>query len=209
MRYFALLLVFAVAACGARGPDESILARNLGLPAEVEGVCGMRDLLGIPLDDINGGSSGGCGISDPVKLYAVGGVKLTSQPRINCRTATALRSWLNGSAQDAARDEGVLITDVKVVASYACRRRNNRPSGKPSEHARGNAVDIAAFTLSDGSEISVSDDWSGSKYSGLMQALHRTACGPFGTVLGPKSDRYHLDHFHFDVAEYRSGPYCR
>ncbi|MEM9755898.1 MAG: extensin family protein, partial [Pseudomonadota bacterium] len=25
----------------------------------------------------------------------------------------------------------------------------------------------------------------------------------------PESDRFHQDHFHFDVADYRSGPYCR
>jgi len=30
-----------------------------------------------------------------------------------------------------------------------------------------------------------------------------------GTVLGPEANRFHRDHFHFDTAEYRSGPYCR
>ena len=42
-----------------------------------------------------------------------------------------------------------------------------------------------------------------------MRKMHRTACGPFGTVLGPDSDRFHRDHFHFDTAKYRSGPFCR
>jgi len=37
----------------------------------------------------------------------------------------------------------------------------------------------------------------------------RAACGPFGTVLGPESNRFHRDHFHFDTARYRSGSYCR
>ena len=32
---------------------------------------------------------------------------------------------------------------------------------------------------------------------------------PFGTVLGPNSDRFHRDHFHFDMASYSSGAYCR
>jgi len=39
--------------------------------------------------------------------------------------------------------------------------------------------------------------------------MHRAACGPFGTVLGPNADRFHQDHFHFDTARHRSGPYCR
>jgi hypothetical protein len=42
-----------------------------------------------------------------------------------------------------------------------------------------------------------------------MRRMHRGACGPFGTVLGPEADRYHQDHFHFDTARYRSGSYCR
>ncbi|MEO0386695.1 MAG: extensin family protein [Pseudomonadota bacterium] len=206
-RLFLALILLTLAGCGRGGPDEGILARALGLPADVGGICGFDDMLGRELADI--GSGGACGIEDPVKVYAIGGVKLDSQPRINCRTATALRSWVTGPAQDAARDAGVLVTDLRVVAGYACRRRNNRPSGRLSEHAKGNAVDIAAFTLSDGAVVTVSDDWSGSDYSGLMRAFHRTACGPFGTVLGPKSDRFHQDHFHFDTAEYRSGPYCK
>ncbi|MEM1265680.1 MAG: extensin family protein [Pseudomonadota bacterium] len=201
----AVMALLALSAC-ARGPDESVLARNMGLPADVRGLCGLDDVLGYELDRI--GSGGACGIAEPVKVYAVGGVKLDSQPRINCRTATALHTWVTGPAQDAAREEGVLITDMHVVASYACRRRNNRPSGKLSEHAKGNAIDIAGITLSDGSQPTVTRDWSGTKWSGLMQALHREACGPFGTVLGPKADRYHQNHFHFDVAEYRR-PYCR
>jgi hypothetical protein len=39
--------------------------------------------------------------------------------------------------------------------------------------------------------------------------MHKAACGPFGTVLGPNSNRFHQDHFHFDTARYRSGSYCR
>lgn len=208
IRFLLLAALVALAACG-RGPDENVLARALDLPADVRGVCGFEDLLGIEIDDIGNPGSGRCGVDDPVRVYAVGGVKLDSQPRINCRTATALRSWVTGPAQDAAREEGVLITDLRVVAGYSCRRRNNRSSGRLSEHAKGNAVDIAAVTLSDGSVITVLDDWSGSSRSDLMRALHRSACGPFGTVLGPNSDRFHQNHFHFDSASYRSGPYCR
>ena len=43
----------------------------------------------------------------------------------------------------------------------------------------------------------------------LLQRMHRGACGPFGTVLGPDADRYHKGHFHFDTARRRSGPICR
>ncbi len=39
---------------------------------------------------------------------------------------------------------------MRVVAHYACRNRNNKRGGKLSEHAKGNAIDIAAFTLKNG-----------------------------------------------------------
>jgi hypothetical protein len=42
-----------------------------------------------------------------------------------------------------------------------------------------------------------------------LRQMHRAACGTFGTVLGPESDRFHQDHFHFDTARHRGGPYCR
>ena len=43
----------------------------------------------------------------------------------------------------------------------------------------------------------------------LLKQMHKGACGTFGTVLGPNSDRYHRDHFHLDTARHRNGPYCR
>ncbi len=208
MRLLILLFLIPLAACGGNRDDE-ILARALNLPADVGTICDMKGLLGVEIDDISGGSGGGCGVSDPVKVYAVGGVKLQAQPRINCKTALALHSWATNEAQDAARKSGTLITDMRVVAGYACRNRNSRSAGRLSEHARGNAVDIAAFTLSNGDTVSVLKDWNSRKYSKLMRRLHASACGPFGTVLGPQSDRHHRDHFHFDTASYRRGPYCK
>ena len=42
-----------------------------------------------------------------------------------------------------------------------------------------------------------------------LKKMHKIACGPFGTVLGPNANRFHRDHFHFDTARYRSGSYCK
>jgi len=97
---------------------------------------------------------------------------------------------------------------IQVAAHYACRTRNNRPGARLSEHALGIAIDISAFVLADGTRLTVLNDWRG-RNGQLMKRLHASACGPFGTVLGPNSDRHHQDHFHFDVAEYRNGSYCR
>jgi hypothetical protein len=74
-----------------------------------------------------------------------------------------------------------------------------------------NAIDIAAFTLADGEEINVLDDWySGpSENRAFLRAIRSEACGPFHTVLGPGSDAAHRDHIHLDLQKERGGgPYC-
>jgi hypothetical protein len=101
------------------------------------------------------------------------------------------------------------VANLRVVASYACRTRNSQAGARLSEHARGNAIDIAGIGLADGSELTVLSDWGSGREGRILRQLHAEACGPFGTVLGPNSDRFHRDHFHFDTATYRSGRYCR
>jgi len=101
------------------------------------------------------------------------------------------------------------VTSLKVAAHYACRTRNSRKGARISEHGKGRAIDIAAFRLDNGDEISVLDDWNSSRKGRILRRLHASACGPFGTVLGPDSDRHHQDHFHFDTARHRNGSYCR
>jgi hypothetical protein len=87
--------------------------------------------------------------------------------------------------------------------------RNNQPGAKVSEHGSGRAIDIAGIGLNDESEMSVLTDWNSGAKGRALRQMHRAACGPFGTVLGPEADRFHRDHFHFDTARYRSGSYCR
>ncbi|MFC6587279.1 extensin family protein [Sulfitobacter pacificus] len=101
------------------------------------------------------------------------------------------------------------LSSLRVAAHYACRTRNNQKGAKLSEHGKGRAIDISGFRLADGSEVSVLKGWNARRYSKAMRRMHKGACGPFGTVLGPKANRFHLDHFHFDTARYRSGSYCK
>lgn len=208
MHRLAILLVFTLSGCGSQ-PDYEQLARDMDIPTDAVPICGFEDVLGVEIDDINGGAGKGCGVSDPVKVYAVGATRLSTPARVNCRTVTALRTWLVDGAQPLALEYKTHITEIKVAASYACRTRNHRRGARLSEHAKGNAIDISAITLANGEQVSVLKGYHKGTYAPLMQRLHKIACGPFGTVLGPGSDRHHNDHFHFDVADYRSGPYCR
>lgn len=171
-------------------------------------LCGDPGLVGERLEPIVGRNSG-CGIAEPIRLRSVDGIPLSTPATINCDTARALQSWLRNGLAPAVGRTGGGIANLRVAASYACRTRNHQPGARLSEHATGNAIDISGIRLVDGTEITVSDDWNQSRGGRILREAHQTACGPFGTVLGPNSDRFHRDHFHFDVASYRSGPYCR
>ncbi|QDL93586.1 extensin family protein [Paroceanicella profunda] len=151
----------------------------------------------------------GCGIAQPVRVTEVSGVRLSRPITVNCRLASRLADWMEDSAVPAALSLGTELVSVDTVASYSCRPRNNRAGAKVSEHGRGNAVDIAAFNLANGRQVTVLEGWQSGRDRPFLAALHKRACGPFGTVLGPNSDRYHRNHFHLDIAEHSNGAYCR
>ncbi|MBL1434784.1 MAG: extensin family protein [Rhodobacteraceae bacterium] len=203
MKLSLLALIF-LAACGRSGaPDISAYPNEEGLTR----LCNNPAILGTPISDI---SQGGCGIDNPVAVRYVAGVRLSTPATLNCRTASTLADWVENDAQDAVKKLRSRITEMTVFASYACRTRNNQRGARMSEHSLGNAIDIGVITLANGVELSVEDDWRKSNKEGAaIRALHESACGPFGTVLGPNSDRFHYNHFHFDTAAYRSGSYCR
>ena len=171
-------------------------------------LCGQAGLIGERLSPIAGRVQG-CGIAEPVRLRVVDGITLSTPATVNCETARALQTWVNGTVVPTVGRHGGGVRSLRVVASYACRTRNNQPGGRISEHGRGNAIDIAGIGLADGTELTVLTDWRGRRAGRMLHQMHAGACGPFGTVLGPNSDRFHRDHFHFDVARHRSGPFCR
>ena len=42
----------------------------------------------------------------------------------------------------------------------------------------------------------------------FLLRVHREACGPFTTVLGPEANDAHLDHLHLDLATRKGRPFC-
>ncbi len=171
-------------------------------------VCGDVDIQGEFIGRVPG-KINGCGVSEAVRVRSVSGVALSQHSVMDCGTAKALKRWVDKGMQPAMKRKGGGVASIKVVAHYACRTRNNKRGAKISEHGKGRAIDIAGFTLRDGSKVTVLNDWRSRKYGKALRNMHKSACGPFGTVLGPEANKYHRDHFHFDTARYRSGSYCR
>jgi hypothetical protein len=192
-RVLILLSLVVLTACGGGRSDRG-------------GLCGVPGLEGERIDDIDG--PGSCGVEDAVLVTRVAGVALSSPTSMTCETAAALDVYVRTGAKPVLSSKGGGLERLQVAAGYVCRTRNGQPGARMSEHSKGRAIDISEFVLRDGTTLSVSNDWR-SGNSSTMRRLHGAACGPFGTVLGPESDAFHQNHFHFDVARHQNGPYCR
>ncbi|WP_245860909.1 extensin-like domain-containing protein [Rhodobacter maris] len=169
-------------------------------------LCGTRGIEGTQIAPIKG-EVPGCGLSDGVKVTAISGIPFSDPLTIDCATAQAMKTWIDRGIVPAVGRKGGGIARIEIFASYTCRPRNNQRGAKLSEHGQGRAVDFGGVTLKNGRVIDVLTGWKSEPR--MLRAIHAAACGPFGTVLGPKSDRFHLNHIHVDTAYYRSGPYCR
>lgn len=170
-------------------------------------VCDDVDIQGKPVGAV-AAKLPGCGAKDAVQVTSVAGVTLSQASVMTCETAQALKHWVSKDVETAFGRRNKVVS-LRVAAHYSCRTRNNRPGARISEHGRGKAIDISGFTLEDGTLVSVLHGWNARKTRKPMAKIWKAACGPFGTVLGPQSDRYHRDHFHLDVARHRGGAYCR
>ena len=94
------------------------------------------------------------------------------------------------------------MVDLRA-GSYSCRPQNNRRGAKLSEHSFGNALDIMAFHLADGREVTVLKGWRGNpREQDFLREVFVGACRYFATVLGPGADAFHYDHFHIDLARH-------
>ncbi|MCE5975155.1 extensin family protein [Sinirhodobacter sp. WL0062] len=174
---------------------------KVGKPGARGAVCGVAGITGVSIPPIPSKVSG-CGLEDGVKVTAVSGIPLSIPA-----TAKALKTWVDKGIVPAVGNRGGGVARLELAGSYTCRARNNQKGSKASEHGRGRAIDLKGIRLANGKVITVLDGWKSE--AKLLKAVHRSACGTFGTVLGPKSDRFHQDHIHVDTARHQNGAYCR
>jgi hypothetical protein len=134
-------------------------------------------------------------------VAALGPVAVKPVATLACPIVSALDRWLADSVQPAAmRWFGQRVVEIKQISAYSCRGMNGNPHAHISEHAFGNALDIAAFTLADGRRISVKDGWRGvPEEQGFLRDVQASACRHFTTVLAPGSNVYHYNHIHVDL----------
>lgn len=156
-----------------------------------------------PIDEGNG-----CGIEHPIEVsellpgLSLGGAVM------RCQTALGMAHWLKNTVQpalDIARP-GRKIVSITPGTTFACRLRNNAPTGMISEHARGNAFDVAAFKFDNGETMEMKPRQDDHTIEGAFQkATTAGACLYFTTVLAPGSDAAHETHLHVDIKDRNNG----
>ncbi|MDF2995574.1 MAG: Extensin family protein [Xanthobacteraceae bacterium] len=161
----------------------------------------------MPVREIDG--AGTCGMDHPFKVsgLAQGQVAVAPTATLACPVTASLDRWIMESVQPAAMTWfGQPVARIKQISAYSCRNMNGGRTGKISEHAFGNALDIAAFTLADGREVVVKTGWKGApEEQGFLRTVQAGACERFSTVLAPGSNVYHYDHIHVDLMRRSSG----
>ncbi len=106
---------------------------------------------------------GQCGTPAPLALRSAGNTQkviFDPAPTMNCRLAASLSDWVDKVLQPAAQQVlGSRIVRILGAGSYSCRNIYNNPKLTLSEHATGNAIDMAAFVTADGRTITVAKAW--------------------------------------------------
>ncbi|NLS28715.1 hypothetical protein S2M10_37260 [Sphingomonas sp. S2M10] len=148
---------------------------------------------------------GECGYADGVRFTSGGSRTIAFSPAslgTACPVAAGLALWEWNIVQpEAQKLLGSRVVRIEHFGSYSCRRMYGRSTGDWSEHAKANAVDIAAFVLADGRRVSVLGDWKGEGGKpAFLRAVRDGACRLFATVLSPDYNAAHRDHLHLDQA---------
>jgi hypothetical protein len=143
----------------------------------------------------------------PAVTGSAGPVEVNPPATLACPIVAALDQWIATAVQPAAlRWFRQPVVEIKQISAYSCRGMNGNPNAHISEHAFGNALDIAEFHLADGRVVSVQYGWHGTpQEQGFLHDVQLAACDQFATVLAPGANVYHYNHIHVDLMRRASG----
>jgi hypothetical protein len=202
-RFLLIAGVFALASCSGREkPQSPRSSENMTSDSARQCLAGLKSksvrFAGLP----NKSFDGGCRMIDTIKLMDFG-TQTTNLGAMTCPLASSFTDWARYAVAPAAKQYlGSPVIKIETMGTFNCRVVNGSRSGRLSQHAFANAVDVSAFVLRDGRRVSVLDGWRGSSAEqAFLRRLHQSACKRFGTVLGPDYNAAHANHFHFDMAK--------
>jgi hypothetical protein len=204
----ALWLALAPAAAG-----EQPQANSAVVPVVVQNAMGAEDYAActaelearkVAFEALGSVTVEGCTLAGAIKLRAIasrhGAVQISGEPIMLCSFARQFTGWVGDvGAPLAFAYTGEALARIETGPGLVCRTRYNKPGEKVSEHAKGNAIDIASFVLTGKTRIAVKQSPKDSQVArDLLRAFRATGCGYFTTILGPGSNAAHEEHLHFD-----------
>ncbi len=153
-----------------------------------------------------------CG-AEQVVTYLGGPEKISynAPPTLTCTLALALARFETIAQEESLRSFKKRIARFDHLGTYACREMAAY-RGWVSEHSYANAIDLEKVTLEGGREISVlkffekTDEPAKRPEGAFLRRLAERSYdeGTFSTVLTSFFDALHRDHFHLDMARYRT-----
>ncbi|MBV8492415.1 MAG: extensin family protein [Alphaproteobacteria bacterium] len=186
-------IVLLLAGCGG-APEHAVLSGRACLARLSAHDVAYRPVdIGDPVDSH-------CQVDTAVKISRIHAT-FNHPVTMSCALADRLDEFERDVVQPLALDElGSRASRIDQLGSYSCRRQNSRLAGRWSQHALGQAIDIAGFRLADGTTVSVDRDWSEAGAKGrFLHRLAAKACRYFSVVLTPDSNAEHYNHLHLDI----------
>jgi hypothetical protein len=123
---------------------------------------------------------------------------------MTCKMAATLYLWERHVVMPAAQEIfGQPVKRIETLGAYSCRRVNSAKTGRWSEHAHGEAVDISGFMLANGERVMVKGDFHKDSREGqFLRRVRDKGCGLFSVTLSPDYNVQHADHLHFDMGSF-------
>lgn len=147
-------------------------------------------------------SDGICGERSPLSLTAIGkdpSLPFAAPITTNCAMAVTLAQWAKEVRAAALKSFNSEIEAIGTGSDYQCRKVNGASSGRTSEHAFANALDIMSFRFKNGRTTELATGWDGTpEEKEFWHAVHKTSCDMFMTVIGPDGDAAHKTNLHLD-----------
>ncbi|PRD41118.1 extensin [Phyllobacterium phragmitis] len=143
-----------------------------------------------------------CGERSPLQLTTIGKenpLAFAGPITTNCAMAVTLAQWAKEVRTAALKSFGAEIETIATGSDYQCRLVNGGSSGRISEHAFANALDIMSFRFKNGRTTELATGWNGTpEEKEFWRAVHKTSCDMFMTVIGPDGDAAHKTNLHLD-----------
>jgi hypothetical protein len=180
-----------------------------------------RDLLGEEIAAISGATGYQCrnradtgrtsehGFANAIDIL---GFVTRSGRQLSVRDDWGPTKHVLGQADDQAGDESRAEPESRRSAENAKRgQRGERSPAASQASPRPPGAGKAASGSSASAEPTPAPDRTDlTPEQRFLKRIHREACSPFKTVLGPDANEDHVGHFHLDLAERRNkSSYCR